>query len=48
MISAASKPARSSCSAIGSIMPVRMFDAHRLRCPSRSVVSTNLIALAGL
>src|SRR5690349_19522036 len=44
MTSAASKPASSRCSATGSIMPVRMLDAQRLRWPSRRVVSTKRIS----
>src|SRR3989338_11689068 len=36
-----SKPAWSMRSATGSIIPVVIFSAHRLWCPSRMVVSTN-------
>src|SRR3972149_7422509 len=44
MISMASKAARSICAATGSIRSVRMFDAHKLNCPSRRVVSTKRIS----
>ena len=43
--SMASNPARSICSATESIMPVVMFSAHRLWCPSRRVVSTKVMSL---